>query len=121
MAKTAVENSTLFNSGFGGTTARELSLEANPQTCSTNSSGVSYEQRAVFPCDSILADFFDFAVTLTEGADCYVVGAILPVCAALLGRAVRLRWMSKSLHSNLFSILVGKPGERKSSTIQLAD
>jgi hypothetical protein len=80
-----------------------------------------HTQRAIFPHDSILADFYNFAADLTEGADCYIIGSILPVCAALMARAVWLPWMSQSLHCNVFSILVGKPGDRKSSTIELPE
>ena len=48
---------------------------------SANSAG-SYVQAAIFPPDSVLADWFTFARERTEGADCYVVGTILPVVAA---------------------------------------
>jgi hypothetical protein len=78
-------------------------------------------QKAIFPLDSILADYHNLAVTLTEGAECYIIGSILPVCAALMGRAVWLPWMAQSLHPNLFTMLAGKPGDRKTSTIDLAE
>jgi hypothetical protein len=78
-------------------------------------------QKAIFPPDSILADYHNLAVTLTEGAECYIIGSILPVCAALMGQAVWLPWMAQSLHPNLFTMLAGKPGDRKTSTIDLAE
>jgi len=78
-------------------------------------------RKAVFPEDSILGDFYEFARNQCEGADCYIIGSILPVCAAILARAVWLPWSADSLHANLFSMLAGKAGDRKSSTIDLAE
>jgi hypothetical protein len=78
-------------------------------------------QKAIFPPDSILADFYDLAVTVVEGADCYIIGAILPVCASLMARDVWLPWAGTSLHCNLYAMLAGKPGDRKSSTIDLPE
>jgi hypothetical protein len=78
-------------------------------------------QRPIFPPDSILADFYDLAVTVVEGADCYIIGSILPICAALMARAVWLPWAGGSLHCNLYAMLAGKPGDRKSSTIDLPE
>jgi hypothetical protein len=52
---------------------------------------------------------------------CYIIGSILPVAGALLGRAVWLPWDPDSLTPNLFVMLAGKAGGRKSSTIGLAE
>jgi Protein of unknown function (DUF3987) len=38
-----------------------------------------------------------------------------------MGRAVWLPWGAESLQCNLYTMLVGKPGDRKTSTINLAD
>jgi len=84
-------------------------------------SATTLSQKAVFPEDSILSDFYDFALTQCEGAPCYIIGSILPVCAALLGRGVWVPWSPNRLHANLFSMLAGKAGDRKSSTIDLAE
>jgi hypothetical protein len=80
----------------------------------------THPQEAVFPSDSILADYVNVAVRITEGADCYIIGSILPVAAALLGRAAWLPWCGSRLYPNLFAMLAGKPGDRKTSTIDLA-
>lgn len=106
--------------GNVGNVGNDLPIEWDNPTNPTNPPG-THKQKAIYPSDSILSDFYDFAITLTEGADCYIIGSILPVCAAMLGRGVWLPWMSRSLHCNLFSILVGKPGDRKSSTVDLAE
>jgi len=49
-------------------------------------------QEAPFPADSILADYYEYAVTQSEGADSYIIGSILPIVAALLGRNVWVPW-----------------------------
>lgn len=83
-------------------------------------SAASYVQKAILPSDSILSDWFTYARELTEGADCYLSGAVLPVVAGLLGRRM---WMSLGggrKYPNLFTLICGKPGDRKSTTIRLA-
>ena len=87
----------------------------------SSNSSCTLSQMAVFPEDSILGDWYTFAITQCEGADCYVIGAILPIVGALLARAVWLPWSPSSLHTNLFSMLAGKAGDRKSSTIDLGE
>jgi hypothetical protein len=57
---------------------------------------------------------------ICEGADCYLIGSILPVVGALLGRRVYMPWGASKVYPNIFALLVGKPGDRKSSTIQIA-
>ena len=86
---------------------------------SANSAG-GYVQKSILPLDSILADWFTFARERTEGADCYLAGAILPVIAALLGRRVSMPLGGGLKFPNIFSLICGKPGDRKSTTIRLA-
>lgn len=86
---------------------------------SANSAG-GYVQKATLPPDSILSDWFTFARERTEGADCYLSGAILPIIGAMLGRRVWVSLAGKKKYPNIFSIIVGKPGDRKSTTINLA-
>jgi hypothetical protein len=80
-----------------------------------------YKQKAIYPPDSILADFVAYAEIVSEAADCFLIGSILPVCAAILGRGVWLPWVTGNLLPNIFSILCGKPGDRKSSTVNIAE
>ena len=87
---------------------------------SSNSSG-SYTQAAVYPEDSILKPYFQYARANEEAADCYIIGAILPVCAAALGRRVFLRWEPGKKYPNIWTMLAGKPGDRKSSIIRLVE
>lgn len=100
--------------------ARRAFAEARENSAtSTNPSG-GYEHPAIFPADSVLADWMDFARRQEESADAFLLGSILPVCAALLGRRVWFPWGSKRQFPNLFAMLAGKPGDRKSSVIMLA-
>ncbi len=88
---------------------------------STNSTGgKAWRQVAVIPPDSILALWQNYAREQVEGADSYIIGSILPVCAALLARRVWFPWGDDRKYPNLFALLAGKPGDRKSSTIKLA-
>ena len=87
---------------------------------SNSSPGKTWQQEAVIPPDSILALWRDCACEQVEGANAYIVGSILPICAALLGRRVWFPWGDDRRYPNLFALLAGKPGDRKSSTIKLA-
>jgi len=82
-------------------------------------SAAPYVQKAVLPADSILEDWFAYARQHTEGADCYLAGSILPVAGALLGRRVWMQLGGRRKFPNLFTLICGKPGDRKSTTIQL--
>ena len=87
---------------------------------SPNSTG-GYTQKAVYPEDSILADWVRIARQHEESADAFIIGSILPVCGALLGRRVWIQWGEKQKFANCFTMLAGKPGDRKSSIIDLAE
>jgi Protein of unknown function (DUF3987) len=78
-------------------------------------------QKCIYPPDSILEDYVAFARTASEAADCFLIGSVLPVSAAIMGRHVWLPWTPRSLYPNLFAILCGKPGDRKSTTIDLSE
>ncbi|MEO8351709.1 MAG: hypothetical protein ABI680_08255, partial [Chthoniobacteraceae bacterium] len=86
---------------------------------SANSAG-SYVQKAILPGDSIVADWFAYARNHTEGADCYLSGSILPVVGALLARRVWMQLGGARKYPNLFTLICGKPGDRKSTTIKLS-
>jgi hypothetical protein len=45
----------------------------------------------------------------------------MPVSAAIMGRQVWYPWLTHYLYPNLFSMLAGKPADRKSSTTSLAE
>jgi hypothetical protein len=57
---------------------------------------------------------------LVESADCYLLGSVNAVCSAALARRVRFKWGYKDKYPNLFSMMAGPPGARKSSAIELA-
>ena len=80
-----------------------------------------YVQKAVYPEDSILADWMRVAREQEESADSFIIGSILPVCGAVLGRRVWFEWGEKQKFANRFNVLAGKPGDRKSSIIDLAE
>ena len=62
----------------------------------------------------------DYSRALEESADCYLIGSIIPVVAAILERRVYFPWGDKKIYPNIFSMLVGKPGDRKTSAITRA-
>src|SRR5271165_2142740 len=84
--------------GAIGAFASDQSSQQGANSTNSTFSPYTHSQKAVFPEDSILADFYALAVTMTEGADCYVIASILPVCAAILGRDVWLPWLAGSLY-----------------------
>src|SRR5205823_5910104 len=70
-----------------------------------------YNQRAVYPEDSILTDWMWLAREQVESADAFIIGSILPVCAARLGRRIYFQWGEKRIFPNCFNMLAGKPGD----------
>ena len=77
--------------------------------------------QGIFPENSWLARYMEFARLREESADSYLIGSILPVVAATLGRRIRFPWGEGWIFPNLFVMLAGKPGDRKSSAINLAE
>ncbi len=84
---------------------------------STNSTPLP--PQADYPKDSILNDFVEYARTLSEAQDSILVGSIIPVIAGCLARRVYLKFGAKK-YPNVYNMVVARPGERKSSTVQIA-
>lgn len=82
-------------------------------------SAAAFVQKAILPPDSIVSDWYDFARERTEGADCYIAGTILPIVGAVLGRRIWTPFAGGRKYPNIFSLICGKPGDRKSTTIRL--
>ena len=101
------------NEGFGGN--YDVDWKETGENPSNHSGGDT--QEVPFPADSILASYYDYVITQTEGADCYIIGSILPIIAALLGRNVWVPWANGALYPNLYSLLVGPPGNMKTTSI----
>ncbi len=99
----------------------ENSTGAAGSTTSTTSTGGHTLEMAIIPADSLLEDYRHFARDQLESADSYIIGSFLPVVAACLGRRVHFPWASERIYPNLFSILAGKSGDRKSTAINLAE
>jgi hypothetical protein len=78
-----------------------------------------FEQEIFYPEDSILSPFMEYGRTLTEGSDAYLLGSALALCSSLVGRRIWIDF-GGPLYLNLFTLIVGKPGDRKSFTIKLA-
>lgn len=92
--------------------------ESDDSTNSTNSAHPGMHSPP-YPRDSILEDWVIAMRETTEAPDSFILGGILPVCAALMGRRVFIRFGSKK-YANLFSMIVGRAGMRKSTTLQPA-
>ena len=60
-----------------------------------------------------------YAMARTEAADIFILGAILPVIATLAGRRVHY-WLETKKYPNIWSMLGGKPADRKSGAIAIA-
>jgi hypothetical protein len=79
-----------------------------------------FVQEVFYPEQSILKTYLDFARTVSESSDTHLLGAILPVVGALLARRVYVEWPQRNIYPNLFSLLVGPAGQRKSDAIKVA-
>ena len=78
------------------------------------------KQPAIYPPDSLNAEWMGFARDLAESADCYLDGAIHPIIGAILARRVWFQWGVERKYPNCFNLLAGAAGDRKSSAIMLA-
>ena len=74
-----------------------------------------------YPKDSILQDYYDYSAPLTEGADCFIIGSALAVVAGLLARNVHVPFGDDVIFPNIYSMIVGPPGDRKSHTIKISE
>jgi hypothetical protein len=97
----------------------ENSEAANDIVTSTNSATLPRPE-AVWPHDSVLENYMMFARGFSESEDCILIGSILPIVARLLARRVFLRFAGRK-YPNLYSLIVTKPGLRKSTSIDLAE
>lgn len=96
-------------------------LTGSVSTSSTFSTAKHKLDEAIFPTGSWLGRYMDYARKREESADSYLLGAILPVIAVALARRVWVPWGDRKVFPNLFVMLAGKPGDRKSSAINLAE
>ena len=101
--------------------SQSASLGPAVSPLSTFSTGQDSLSKAVYAENSWLARYMDLARQREESADSYLLGAILPVVGAALRRQVRFPWGEGAIYPNLFTMLAGKPGDRKSSAINLAE
>jgi hypothetical protein len=102
------------------TTVMVVENGASDSPPSPLSTGGQDLQKAIYPENSWFADYMRYARTREESADCYLIGAIIPVVAACLGRKIAFAWGDRFIYPNIFAMLAGKPGDRKSSAINLA-
>lgn len=99
----------------------EIECSKPLSTFSTLSTGKHTLASAIYPADSLLARYLDYARRREESADSYLIGSFLPVVAATLARRVWFPWGDGRVYPNLFTMLAGKPGDRKSSAANLAE
>jgi len=76
--------------------------------------------QAAYPTDSVLEDFMAFARAYSESEDAMLIGAVLPVVSRLLARRVSIRFAGRK-YPNIYTLLVTKPGLRKSTNIRLVE
>ena len=96
-------------------------VQSTSSTNSTNSTGQPTLEEAIVPPESLLSEYLDYARQQVESADSFLVGSVLPVVAACLARGIYFPWGQERIYPNLFSMLGGKSGDRKSSAINLAE
>ncbi|MBK1880202.1 hypothetical protein [Pelagicoccus mobilis] len=76
--------------------------------------------QAIYPPNELIDRYLDFARDMCESEDNLLIGALLPVCGAMLGRNV---WFDfgRKLYPNIYSILAAPAGFRKSTCVNLAE
>jgi hypothetical protein len=110
------ETSTTSTNSTAGCAEERPPVDWSSSTTSTNTTG-AFEQTAIYPKDSVIEDWMQLGIEQTESAEAFILGSILPVISALMARRVRFPWGMQVKFPNLFVMLAGKPGDRKSSII----
>lgn len=97
--------------------AGNVGIGGNPTFPTSSNRG---ESSPAIPMDSLIQDYLELGREFTESEDAIIIGSILPVISAKLGRRVWIDFGGPK-YSNLFSMVVTGPGLRKSTTISLAE
>ena len=77
-------------------------------------------ETGIYPKDSVLGSMAEYVKEQSEAADCFIAGSCLTMVAACLGRNAYFMFGPRKWYPNLFTMLVGRPGDRKSDAIGLA-
>ncbi len=104
--------------GGSGVEIAELGEAGDDDSTTSTNSAAPPAHEAAYPTDSVLETFMAFAREYSESEDSMLIGAVLPVVSALLARRVFISFAGRK-HPNLYSLLVTKPGFRKSTNINL--
>ncbi|MDA7657900.1 YfjI family protein [Verrucomicrobia bacterium] len=89
-------------------------------TNSTNSTGGHPPEKAIYPSGSVIEWMMNYGTNQSEAADCYLAGAFMAMVAACVGRRVYFPWGNSKWYPNLYVMLVGRPGDRKTDAISHA-
>lgn len=69
----------------------------------------------------IVGDYVDLVTPLCEAPKAFHLASVLTLIGAIMGRSVAARYVSRNLHPNLYTMLVGPAGtSRKDTAIDLA-
>jgi hypothetical protein len=102
----------------------EEPIDWDNSTNSTNSPGYptqkGYIQECIYPEDSVISDFMDLGREVCESAEVFLLGSCISGVSASLERRIRFPFGAEIHFPNLFSMIAGPPGTRKSSGIDLA-
>jgi hypothetical protein len=82
---------------------------------------IGYIHPCIYPRDSILSDFMELGQEICESADPFLLGSCLPGVGAILARRIRFPFGHEIQFPNLFNMLAGPPGTRKSSAIEFSN
>jgi hypothetical protein len=86
----------------------------------SSSSETKFIQKCPYPTDSIIHEFVEQGRLVAESSDSMIVGCVVGVIAGLLGRNIWYDFGSKK-YPNVYAILSARPGERKSTIINLVE
>lgn len=85
-----------------------------------SASEAKYVQNCPYPTDSVIHEFVEQGQLVAESSDSMIVGCAVGVIAGLLGRNIWYDFGSKK-YPNVYAILSARPGERKSTIINLVE
>jgi len=86
----------------------------------SSASEAKFVQNCPYPTDSIIHEFVEQGRLVAESSDSMIVGCAVGAIAGLLGRNIWYDFGSKK-YPNVYAILSARPGERKSTVINLVE
>jgi hypothetical protein len=102
--------------------------ELENSTSSTNPLGAHppglntthHPESSIYPQESVLEMMVQYAGERSEAAESFLIGSFMPVLAGCVARRAFFSWGGHPWYPNIYSMIVGSPGDRKTDALNYA-